>query len=105
MRNLGTFIRWCKKSPSAELIERSRRNTAAHPKSIAAHTFELRLLFEKGRLAEAHSTLQLIMNLREDEVNKICCKAEIARAYHYLGQQFYYEAIDCYEQVCNSFRK
>jgi tetratricopeptide (TPR) repeat protein len=90
---------------SVELIERSRRNTAAHPESIAAHTFELRLLFETGRLAEAHSTLQLIMNLREDEVNKICCKAETACAYHYLGQQFYSEAIDCYEQVCSSFRE
>jgi tetratricopeptide (TPR) repeat protein len=103
MRNLDTFIRWCKKNPSAELVKKSRRNTADHPKSIAAHTFELRMLFEKGRLAEAHSTLQLIVELGEDEVNKICCKAEIARAYHYLGQQFYYEAIDYYEQVCKSF--
>jgi tetratricopeptide (TPR) repeat protein len=105
MRNLGTFIRWYKKSPSGELIERSRRNTAAHPKSIAAHTFEFRLLLEEKGFAKAQSTLKVIINLFGDEVNKICCKAEIARAYHFLGLQFYYEAIDCYEQVCHSFEE
>lgn len=100
--NLRVFLRWLNNAPPSELQQQNQEIVDEYPRNIAALTFKLRLQLEIEQIydEQVFQTISQLVDVNgAASFHTVSCEAEVARAYHSLGQQFYCDAIDMYERV------